>query len=105
MAVVFARELVDVLPGRFTAHGVNHVSADLGPVVRVVAADQHGDARVAGDVPGPLPLRFGIDQDVLAVGIDPGEQRLRLPARHQRHHRGQVLALGQPDHVLVERHL
>jgi hypothetical protein len=79
-------------------------SPHLGPVLGILAVDQHGDARVAGDVPGPLPLRFGIDQDVLVVGVDPGEQRLRMAVRHQGHHRGQVLALGEPGHVIVERH-
>jgi hypothetical protein len=104
VAVVPHRQLVDVLAGRLAADGLDHVPADLGPVVEVIAADQQGDARVTGDVPGPLPLRLGVDQQVLPVGVDPGQQGLRLPARHQGHHRGQVPALGQPDHILVERH-
>jgi hypothetical protein len=45
--------------------------------------NQYGDAGVARDVACLLPLRFGVDQDVLAVGIDPRQQRLRLPVRHQ----------------------
>src|SRR5271169_4721318 len=41
VAVVPERELVDVLPGRLAADRLDHVPADLGPVVVVVAADQH----------------------------------------------------------------
>src|SRR5690348_18167230 len=41
---------------------------------------------------------------MLVVGVDPGEQRLRLAVRHQGHHRGEILALGEPGHVLIERH-
>ena len=101
---VLVCQFVDVPPGLVAGDGLDHVSPDLGPVVGVLAVDQHGDARVAGHVPGPLPLWLGVDQDVLAVGVDPGEQGLRLPVRHQGHHGGQVLALSEPGHVLVERH-
>ena len=59
-AVVLLGQLVNVPPGLLAADGLDHVPADLGPVIRVVAVDQHGDARIAGDVPGLLPLWFGI---------------------------------------------
>ena len=85
---VLARHLIDVPPGLVAVDDLRHMSPHFGPVLRVVAVDQHGDARVAGDVLRPLPLRLGVDEDVLIIGVDPGELRLRLPARHQGHHQG-----------------
>src|SRR5690348_18500702 len=58
---VLARQLVDVPPGIVAVDGLRHVSPYLGPVLGILAVDQYGDARIAGDVPGPLPLRFGVD--------------------------------------------
>ena len=78
------------------------VPADLGPVPRVVAQDEDGDPRVALEVLVALPLRLGVDQQVLAVGVDPGVLRLGLPVRHQGDDGGQVLSLGETDDGAVE---
>ena len=51
-----------------------------------------------------LALRLGVDQQVVAVGVHPGEQGLGLAVGHQRDHGGQVGALGQADGVVVEGH-
>src|SRR5262249_441428 len=78
----------------------------LGPVPRiVVGVDEHRDPGVPADVPGPLALRLGVHQDVLTIGVHPGQQGLRLAIRHQGHHRGQVLSFaGQPDDVRIKWH-
>jgi len=51
--------------------------------------------RGSGQVLRALPGRLGVDEQVLAVGVDPGGQRLGLAVRHQRHHGGQVLPLAR----------
>lgn len=43
----------------------------------------HGHARVTLDVPDLLEARDAVDQDVLAVGIDPGLGQLRRAVRHR----------------------
>src|SRR5689334_13969091 len=73
-AHVLAGELVDVLAGLVPGFRADDPPAYLGPVPRVVGGvDQHGDPGVPADVPGPLPLRLGVHQDVLAVGVHPGQ--------------------------------
>ena len=72
--------------------------------VVVGGVDENGDPGIPGHVPGALALWLGVHQDVLPVGVHPGEQRLRLTAWHQGDHRGQVLAVGQANGVLVECH-
>src|ERR1017187_2408981 len=67
--------------------------------------DEHRDPRVPADVLRPLTLGFGVDEQVIAVGVNPGQQGLRLAAGHQGHDGGQVRALGETGSVLIERQL
>src|SRR3984957_14250187 len=88
---VLAAELVDVPPRVAAAYRLRDVAADLRPVPGISGGvNQHRDPRIAGDVPVALTRRLGIHQDVLPVGVHPRQERLRLPAWHQRHHRRQV---------------
>jgi hypothetical protein len=54
---VLARQFVDVPSGLVAVDGRRHVSPHLGPVLWILAVDQHGDARVAGPAAGPASAR------------------------------------------------
>ena len=105
-AHVLPGQLVDVVPRLLAVDGPDDRAAHLGPVPRIIRrVQQHRHPRVPADVLAALALRLGVDKQVLAVGVDPGEQRLRLAVRHQGDHGGQVAALGETGDVLIERHV
>src|ERR1039457_4489443 len=65
--------------------------------------DEHRDPGVPADVLRPRPLGFGVDEQVIAVGVNPGQQGLRLAAGQQGHDGGQGRALGERGSVLIGR--
>src|ERR1022692_5244145 len=67
---VLAGQLVDVVARLLAVDRLDYVAAHLGPVPRVLRrVQQHRYPRVAADVSAPLPLRLGVHQDVLAIGV------------------------------------
>jgi hypothetical protein len=66
--------------------------------------EKHRDARIAADIPRSLALRLGVDEQVFAIGVDPGQQCLGLAVGHQRHDGRESGSLGKTDNVGVERH-
>jgi hypothetical protein len=102
---VLVRQRVDVIAGGLAVDGVDEVPTDFGPVPRVVSGvDEHGHARIARKVLDPLTLWLGVHEDVLAVGVDPGEQRLWLAGGHEGHDCREVWTLRETNDVGVQGH-
>ena len=106
--VIAGAAAVALLPGVVQAQSPSspaHPSAQFMAAWEALARGREvKEARVALDVLEPLALRLGVDQHVLAVGVDPGEQRLRLAVGHERHDRGEVGTGGEAVGVGVEGH-
>src|SRR5580765_3434677 len=85
--------------------GVDKVTANLGPIPRIVSrVNQDGDARVALEVLDALTLGFRVHKEVLTVGVDPSEQRLRLAIGHECHDRGEIRTSGEANDIGVQQH-
>jgi hypothetical protein len=82
------------------ADSVDEMAADRGVFLGVVARNQHGDPRVALHILVALAQGHGVDEQILAVGVDPGVLRLGLCVGHERDDGRQVRTLGQADDVV-----
>src|SRR5205814_9496903 len=94
LAILLARRLVDVLAGAFLAqlHPPLHLEV---PVRIVVVPDADADPRVRPQVAAlRAPVRR-VEDDVIAIRVDPDDARLRPPAVADGRHDGEVLALQE----------
>src|SRR3954452_1076143 len=96
LPAVLARQLVDVVVRSLEVEDGD--ALDLEVVVRIGGVeDGDADARVAAKV---LPLRASVrrvEDDVLAVRVDPDDARLRRPVLAQRRHRREALRATESD--------
>ena len=92
---VFASQALDVIPGAFGAHR-SHPPGDgdvANPVVAIEDADRH--PRVIPEVLGPSPVFGGVEDELVALRVDPSHGDVRAAVGAQRRDRGQVRLLEQ----------
>ena len=83
LAFVALRELIDVRSRTLLVQLDR--ALDLEVLVRVVVVpDADADARVRAEVPALRPLVRRVEDNVLAVGVDPDDARLRVPVLSNR---------------------
>ena len=102
LPAVLVGELVDVLVGAVHLELGN--SLDFEVAVRVVAVeDGDADPRVAAQVLALGAPVGRVEDDVLAVGVDPDDARLRHPVPLQRRDGGEALASQQLEVLVGQR--
>src|SRR5512135_1513454 len=95
-----------MVSGLLAAHRIYDPSPHLNEVVGIrLVDDEHRHPGVPANIFGPLALWFGVNQEMVTVGVDPRRQGLGLAIWHQRHCDSYVVGLGEALHVRVKSHV